>query len=101
MLPLARLAKPLLARMVERMPEGPTDEQRSAAKATVVATASRGTQSTTVTVNVTDVYAFTALSLVEFALVTEGKGPLSPAQAVDAATMLDALRGPLLDWQRP
>jgi len=100
-MPMARLAMPLLARLVERMPEGPTDEQRSAAKATVVATATRGAQSKTVIVNVTDVYAFTALSLVEFDLTVEGKGPLSPAQAVDAATVLDALRGPLLSWQRP
>jgi short subunit dehydrogenase-like uncharacterized protein len=99
-MPMARLAMPLLSRLVERMPEGPTDEQRSAAKATVSATATRGSQSATVTVNVTDVYAFTALSLVEFALAVEGKGPLSPAQSVDAATVLDAMRGPLLDWQR-
>lgn len=99
-LPMMRLARPLLHRMVERMPEGPSDEQRAAAKATVTATASRGGQSAAVSVEVTDVYAFTALSLVECALTVEGKGPLSPAQAVDPAALLDAMRGPLLSWQR-
>ena len=101
MIPMARLARPLLERLVERMPEGPTEAQRSAAKATVVSIATRGSQSKTVTVEVTDVYAFTALALVECSLVVDGKGPLSPAQAVDAVTLLDSLRGPLLSWERP
>jgi hypothetical protein len=100
-MPMMRLAKPLLHRMVERLPEGPTDAQRSAARASVHATASRGSQSTTVTVEVNDVYAFTALALVECALAVDGKGPLSPAQAFDPAMLLDSLRGPLLSWQRP
>jgi short subunit dehydrogenase-like uncharacterized protein len=100
-MPMIRLARPLLHRLVERMPEGPSDEQRAAAKATVVATASRGGQSTTVRVEVTDVYAFTALSLVECALTIEGKGALSPSQALDSAALLNALQGPLLSWQPP
>lgn len=65
--PLMKLSAPLLRRLVERMPEGPTDEMRANARASVSATATRGNQSATVTVNVNDVYAFTALSLVEFA----------------------------------
>jgi hypothetical protein len=80
------------------MPEGPTDEMRANARASVSATATRGNQSATVTVNVNDVYAFTALSLVEFALRVDGKGPMSPAEAVDPTQMLDALSGPLLSW---
>jgi short subunit dehydrogenase-like uncharacterized protein len=98
--PMLKLSAPLLRRMVERMPEGPTDEARAAAKGTVSATATRGSQSATVSVDVNDVYAFTALSLVEFALQVEGKGAMSPAQSVDAGTMLDALSGPLLSWRR-
>ncbi len=98
--PMLKVAASLLRRMVERMPEGPTDETRASAKATVSATATRGNQSATVTVDVTDVYAFTALALVEFALKAEGKGPLSPAESVDPANMLDALTGPLLKWRR-
>lgn len=98
--PMLKLGAPLLRRMVERMPEGPTDEMRASAKATVSATATRGSQTARVTVDVNDVYAFTALSLVEFALRVDGKGPMSPAESVDAAEMLDALSGPLLTWRR-
>jgi len=98
--PMLKLSAPLLQRMVERMPEGPTDEMRANAKATVSATATRGSQTATVTVEVNDVYAFTALSLVEFALKTEGKGPMSPAEAVSSTEMLEALSGPLLSWRR-
>ncbi|HVX70148.1 MAG TPA: NAD(P)H-binding protein [Mycobacteriales bacterium] len=98
--PMLKLGAPLLRRMVERMPEGPTDEMRAGAKATVSAIATRGSQTATVTVEVNDVYAFTALSLVEFALKTEGKGPMSPAEAVSSTEMLEALSGPLLSWRR-
>jgi short subunit dehydrogenase-like uncharacterized protein len=96
--PMLKLGAPLLRRLVERMPEGPTDETRANATATVSATATRGGRAATVTVEVTDVYAFTALSLVEFALRVEGRGPLSPAQSVDPTEMLDTLTGPLLTW---
>jgi len=98
--PMLRLGAPLLRRLVERMPEGPTDDMRANAKASVSATATRGSQSATVTVDVNDVYAFTALALVEFALKVEGKGPLSPAEAVVSTEMLEALSGPLLSWRR-
>ncbi|MGN6473509.1 MAG: NAD(P)H-binding protein [Mycobacteriales bacterium] len=98
--PMLKLGAPLLRRLVERMPEGPTDQMRASARATVSATATRGSQTATVTVDVNDVYAFTALALVEFALKVDGKGPLSPAESVDSAEMLDALTGPLLSWRK-
>ncbi|HWC36161.1 MAG TPA: NAD(P)H-binding protein [Mycobacteriales bacterium] len=98
--PMLRLGAPLLRRLVERMPEGPTDEMRAAARATVSATATRGSQTATATVDVNDVYAFTALALVEFALKVEGKGPMSPAESVESTEMLEALSGPLLTWRR-
>jgi hypothetical protein len=98
--PMMKLAAPVLRRMVERMPEGPTDDMRASARARVSATASRGSQGATVTVDVNDVYAFTALSLVEFALKVDGKGPMSPAESVDPGEMLDSLTGPLLSWRR-
>jgi short subunit dehydrogenase-like uncharacterized protein len=98
--PLLKAGAPLLRRLVERMPEGPTDEKRASARASVSATATRGSQTATVTVDVTDIYAFTALALVEFAVRADGKGPMSPAESVDSAEMLDALTGPLLSWRR-
>ncbi|HVV77425.1 MAG TPA: NAD(P)H-binding protein [Mycobacteriales bacterium] len=98
--PLLKLGAPLLRRVVERMPEGPTDEMRAGARATVSATAARGSQTAKVSVDVNDVYAFTALALVEFALKVEGKGPMSPSEAVEPEDMLDALSGPLLTWRK-
>jgi short subunit dehydrogenase-like uncharacterized protein len=93
-----RLAAPVVRRLIERMPEGPSEQVRANAKASVSATATGGSRTASVTVDVNDVYAFTALSLVEFALRVEGKGPMSPAESVDPAAMLDALSGPLLTW---
>jgi short subunit dehydrogenase-like uncharacterized protein len=96
--PALRLAAPVVRRLIERMPEGPSEQVRANAKASVSATATGGSRTASVTVDVNDVYAFTALSLVEFALRVEGKGPMSPAESVDPAAMLDALSGPLLTW---
>jgi short subunit dehydrogenase-like uncharacterized protein len=94
--PTVKLAGPLLRRMVERLPEGPADDVRSAARTRVTATASARGQSVTVGLEISDVYGFTAVALVEFALQVEGKGAMSPAQAVDAEQMLKAIEGPLL-----
>jgi short subunit dehydrogenase-like uncharacterized protein len=99
--PMVRLAAPMLRRLVNRMPEGPTDEVRASAVTRVVATASAGGESKTVGVDVNDIYGFTALALVESALRVEGAGAMAPSQAFDPAAILDAMRGPLLAWQRP
>jgi short subunit dehydrogenase-like uncharacterized protein len=99
--PLMRLSAPLIRRLVERLPEGPAEEVRASSRTRVVATASAGGHSRTVGVDVNDVYGFTALALVESALRVEGAGAMSPSQAFDAASILDAMRGPLLAWQRP
>lgn len=99
--PMVRLAAPLLRRLVSRMPEGPTEEVRAGAVTRVVATASAAGVSKTTAVDVNDVYGFTALALVEAALRVEGRGAMAPSQAFDPAAILDAMRGPLLAWQRP
>jgi short subunit dehydrogenase-like uncharacterized protein len=99
-MPALKVGAPLLRRFVERLPEGPSDATRAAAKTRVVATASAGGRSATVAVDVDDVYGFTAVSLVEFALQVDGAGALAPSQAADPTAMLDALSGPLLKWQQ-
>lgn len=96
MAPAIKIAGPLLRRMVERLPEGPTDDVRSSARTRVVATATAQGRSVTVGVDIADVYGFTAIALVEWALQVEGKGALSPAQAVDPEQMLKSLEGSLL-----
>jgi short subunit dehydrogenase-like uncharacterized protein len=99
--PMMKLSAPLLRRFADRMPEGPSDDARSISKTRVVATARAGTDTRTVGVDVNDIYGFTALCLVECALRVEGSGAMSPAQAFDAAELLDAMRGPMLSWQPP
>jgi short subunit dehydrogenase-like uncharacterized protein len=99
--PMMRATAPLLRRIAGRLPEGPGEEARAGASTRIVATASAAGQSATVTVELKDIYAFTALALVESALRVEGAGALTPSQATDPAAMLDALRGPLFSWTRP
>jgi short subunit dehydrogenase-like uncharacterized protein len=99
--PMMRVGAPLLRRLVARMPEGPSDDARQRTTCRVVATAAGGGQSVTVSVEVNDVYGFTALALVESALRVEGEGAMSPAQAFDSTDLLDAMRGPLLWWNPP
>ncbi len=95
-----RLSAPLLRRLVDRLPDGPSDDRRGAAAVQVVAEARRGETVRRVEVDVRDMYAFTAVSLVEAALRLDGAGAMTPAQAFGGAPMLDALTGPLLRWCR-
>src|SRR5579875_3891364 len=88
--PTLRTSGPLLRRLVERLPEGPSDEQRGRASTTVVATARSGGRAATVTVEVRDVYAFTAVALVECALRIDGSGPMAPSQLAEPRQLLDA-----------
>jgi short subunit dehydrogenase-like uncharacterized protein len=99
--PMMRVSAPLLRRLVLRMPEGPSDDARQRTTCRVIATATGGGRSVTVSVDVNDVYGFTALALVESALRVEGEGAMSPAQAFDSAELLEAMRGPLLWWNPP
>lgn len=99
--PMMRATAPLLRRVADRLPEGPSEADRASSSTRVVATASTGGQFATVAVEVNDIYGFTALALVEAALRVEGAGAMTPAQAFDSAEILDALRGPLLSWTRP
>jgi short subunit dehydrogenase-like uncharacterized protein len=82
---------------IERMPEGPSEQERQAARFTIVADA-RGADGSAVrgVVEGRDVYGLTAVTLVEGAerLAAdgfEGRGALAPSQAFDAASFLDAL----------
>ncbi len=95
-----RLGEPLLQRLVDRLPAGPPDERRSAARVRVTGEARRGEQLRRVEVEVRDMYRFTAAALVEAAVRVDGAGAMTPAQAFDAAAMLDALSGPRLSWRR-
>lgn len=88
---------PLVERIVDRLPEGPDEARRRAARFTLVAVA-RGEDGRVrrAVVRGSDVYGLTAATAVEGAarlLAGEGRGTgvLSPATAFDPAAFLDAL----------
>jgi len=99
--PAMRVAAPVLRRVIQRLPEGPSESARQRTTTRVAATASAGARATSVSVDIRDVYGFTALALVEGALRISGAGAMTPAQAFDPAEFLDAMRGPLLSWTHP
>ena len=91
--------KSMLDLAIDRLPEGPSAQDRAGARFTVAALA-RGRDGTTGRglVRGADVYGLTAATVVEGAtrLIRDGAaraGVLSPATAFDAADFLDALRG--------
>jgi hypothetical protein len=100
---LTKASGPLLARLAERLPEGPTDEARGKAAAVVVAEARAGTRSAAVAVHCRDIYGLTARLIVEAALQVSGQGAMAPAEALPAKGFLDAVAGSdvngELSWQ--
>ena len=91
---------PVLNRLVERLPEGPSEEVRRRARFRIFAEATgRDGQVGRVLVEGSDVYRLTAQLLVEAALRVSGSGAMAPAQAVDPTDFLNALSGELLTWR--
>lgn len=98
--PALGMAKPLLTRLADRLPEGPTDDVRRRSRFQVVAEArGDGVRPSRVYVEGSDVYKLTAVMLVEAALRVEGAGAMAPAQALDPETFLNAVSGELLSWK--
>lgn len=91
--PLTRLGGPLMNRLVERLPEGPSAEVRGRAEALVVARATSGERSARVAVHCRDAYGLTARFLVEAALQVEGTGAMATAEALRPRAFLDAVTG--------
>jgi short subunit dehydrogenase-like uncharacterized protein len=88
---LTKASAPLLDRLAARLPEGPRDEVRSRAEATVLAVARAGAREATVVVRCRDIYGLTARLLVEAALQVTGSGAMAPAEALPAKAFLDAV----------
>jgi short subunit dehydrogenase-like uncharacterized protein len=101
--PLVRALTPLLAKRIEKMPEGPSDEVRAATRFTVVA-AVTGKDGHTARVEVegTDAYKLTGELLVACAqrLGDAPPGGRTTAEAFDAAEVLDAIGPDRLRWRR-
>lgn len=90
---LGKLATPLLNRLADRLPEGPSEAVRATAEALVIAQARTGTRTARVAVHCSDMYGLTARLLVEAALQVEGSGAMAPAQALAPRSFLDAVSG--------
>jgi short subunit dehydrogenase-like uncharacterized protein len=101
--PLTRAAAPLLAKLVNRMKEGPDEQSRGDAAALVVAVARRGGRSARVAVRCRDIYGLTARLLVEASQQISGTGALAPAEALSPRAFLDQVSGSdhngELSWQ--
>lgn len=101
--PLTRAAAPLLAKLVDRMKEGPDEESRGDATALVVAEARRAGRTSRVAVRCRDIYGLTARLLVEASQQIGGTGAQATAEALSPRTFLDAVTGSdhngELSWQ--
>lgn len=86
-----RLGRPLLQRLVERMPEGPDEQERRGSQAEVVVEARGATTSAAVRVQVRDPYGITARLLVAASQQVAGSGALTTAQALQPRVFLDAV----------
>lgn len=100
---MERLRNPPPAEAIDRLPEGPTEEERRTQRFTYVldAVAAHGRRARGV-VRGTDTYGTTAAIAVEcacrLAAGTAKPGVLAPAQAFDAADLLDHLTARGLTW---
>jgi short subunit dehydrogenase-like uncharacterized protein len=91
--PLTRGAAPLLARLVDRMKEGPDDDARGDAEALVVAVARRAGRSARVAVRCRDIYGLTARLLVAASQQIGGTGAQATAEALPPRAFLDDVSG--------
>jgi short subunit dehydrogenase-like uncharacterized protein len=102
-MPLARLAKPLLDRWVERLPEGPSETERGRTTSQTFSVVRAGGDQARVVVRVRDAYGMTARLLVGAALQVTGRGAMATAEALPARAFLDAMsyedEGGSLSWK--
>jgi short subunit dehydrogenase-like uncharacterized protein len=87
-----------LGAMVNRLPEGPSEQNRRAARFMIACDARAGSRSRRGIVTGADLYGLTALTTVQAAMRMSEKsfdrsGALAPAQAFDAASFLEKLAG--------
>ena len=101
--PLSRLAKPLMTRWVDRLPEGPSDADRAKATGKTYSVVRGGGGEARVVVRVRDAYGITARLLVGAAQRIEGSGAMATAEALNPRAFLDEMayedQGGSLSWE--
>ena len=104
LLPVVRLARRPLTRLVDFLPAGPPGPLRRRDGADVLVVASDRERSTVVRARLRNTYGLTARFLVEAASRLEGAGAMTPSQAFGGAAFLDAVSGDdemgSLSWTR-
>lgn len=93
-----------LGTVISRLPEGPSESDRAAARFTVVCDVVRGTRARRGVIRGSDVYGLTAASVVRGAIIAaQGgiprSGALAPSQAFPPKDFLKALRRFDVDWE--
>jgi short subunit dehydrogenase-like uncharacterized protein len=93
-----------LGAAISRLPEGPSDSDRAAARFTIACDVIRGQRKRRGVIRGSDVYGLTAASLVQGALIaSQGgitrSGALAPSQAFHVEEFLGRLRRFDIDWQ--
>lgn len=90
--------------LINRLPEGPSEQDRRRARFTVACEARAAARTGRGSVTGSDLYGFTAATTVEGALRAadpsfDRSGALAPAQAFDPASFLDSLAGFGVAWE--
>jgi hypothetical protein len=96
--------KRLLSAGINRLPEGPSPEDRADARFTIVCDAVRGGESRRGIIRGRDVYGLTAALVARGALIAAGKdfeglGGLAPSQAFEPREFLSGLEGFGIAWE--
>jgi short subunit dehydrogenase-like uncharacterized protein len=97
-------ARRLLRAAISRLPEGPSEEERSAGSFEIVCEVRRGKRMRRGVVTGRDVYGLTAATVAGGALITagrgfSGRGGLAPSQAFEPRSFLDSLDRFDLRWE--
>ena len=97
-------ARSVLGKVIDRLPEGPSDPDRSACRFTIICDVTRGQKRRRGVIRGSDVYALTGASVARGAIIAaeggiSGAGGLAPSQAFDPRRFLKDLGRFDVEWE--
>jgi len=97
-------AKRLIGALISRLPEGPSDEDRAAARFEIICEVRRGKTLRRGVIRGRDVYGLTAATVTRGALIAagrgfSGRGGLAPSQAFEPTSFLKGLDRFSVEWE--